>query len=159
MVRLKNYAHKRRKDQIIIDMNDIETRTDIDLIMRVFYERALADEVIGYIFTDVAKLDLEHHLPIIGDFWESMLFQTGKYATHGRNPLEVHKALHLRSKLKPEHFERWLKIFTRSVNEEFAGERAELLKMRANAIAIRMQEFINAPERSAVNPSKSVEAA
>ena len=139
-------------------MNDIETRTDIDLIMRVFYERALADEVIGYIFTDVAKLDLEHHLPIIGDFWESMLFQTGNYARHGRNPLEVHKALHLRSKLKPEHFERWLNIFTRSVNEEFAGERAELLKMRANAIAIRMQEFINAPERSAVNPSKSVEA-
>ena len=52
-------------------MNDIETRTDIDLIMRVFYERALADEVIGFIFSDVAHLDLERHLPIIGDFWES----------------------------------------------------------------------------------------
>lgn len=132
-------------------MNDIETRTDIDLIMRVFYERALADDVIGYIFTDVAKLDLEHHLPIIGDFWESMLFQTGDYAKHGRNPLEVHKALHQKSNLKSEHFERWLNIFFRSVNEEFAGERAELLKTRANAIASRMQEFINAPERSGVS--------
>lgn len=127
-------------------MNDIETRTDIDLIMRVFYERALADEVIGYIFTDVARLDLEHHLPIIGDFWETMLFQTGNYARHGRNPLEVHKALSLRSQLKPEHFERWLKIFATSVDEEFAGDRAEHLKMRARSIATRMQEFLNTPE-------------
>ena len=136
-------------------MNDIETRTDIDLVMRVFYERALADEVIGYIFTDVANLDLAHHLPIIGDFWETMLFQTGDYAKHGRNPLEVHKALHLRSELMPEHFERWLKIFATSIDEEFAGERSEFLKMRANSIAVRMQEFINAPEPPGIlNPSR-----
>ena len=136
-------------------MNDIETRTDIDLVMRVFYERALADEVIGYIFTDVARLDLEHHLPIIGDFGETMLFQTGDYAKHGRNPLEVHKALHLRSNIRPEHFERWLKIFATSIDEEFAGERSEFLKMRANSIAVRMQEFINAPEPPGIlNPSR-----
>lgn len=124
-------------------MKDLESRSDIDLVMRVFYERALADEVIGYIFTDVAKLDLENHLPIIGDFWETMLFQTGNYARHGRNPLEVHKTLHQRSPLKWEHFERWLKIFTASVDGEFAGERADLLKMRANSIAFRMREFLN----------------
>lgn len=127
-------------------MKDIETRTDIDLVMRVFYERALADDVIGYIFTDVAKLDLEAHLPIIGDFWETMLFQTGNYAKHGRNPLKVHKTIHLRSRLKPQHFKRWLQIFGRSVEEEFTGERAEFLKMRANSIASRMQEFLNAGE-------------
>ena len=126
-------------------MNDIETRTDIDLVMRVFYERALADEVIGYIFTDVAKLDLEHHLPIIGDFWETVLFQTGNYAKHGRNPVEVHRSLHLRSNLTREHFERWLKIFTTSVDEEFAGERAEFLKTRAFSIASRFQEVLELP--------------
>ncbi len=123
-------------------MQDIETRTDIDLIMRVFYERALADEAIGYIFKDVAKLDLEHHLPIIGAFWETMLFQSGNYVGYGRNPLEVHMSLHLKSALKPEHFERWLELFESSVDEEFAGERAEFLKMRANSIAGRMQEHI-----------------
>ena len=123
-------------------MPDIESRTDIDLVMRVFYERALADEVIGYIFRDVAKLDLEHHLPIIGAFWETMLFQSGNYAGFGRNPLEVHIALHLRSALKPEHFERWLALFESSVDGEFAGERAEFLKMRAHSIAGRMQEHI-----------------
>ena len=127
-------------------MNDIQSRTDIDLIMRVFYERALADEVIGYIFSDVAKLDLEHHLPIIGDFWETMLFNAGNYSKHGRNPLEVHKALHLRSSLSPEHFARWLKIFVTSVDEEFQGERAEFLKMRAFSIASRFQESLELPD-------------
>ncbi len=48
--------------------NDIETRADIDDLMNRFYARAINDETIGYIFTDVAKLDLEHHLPVIGDF-------------------------------------------------------------------------------------------
>ncbi len=138
-------------------MNDIETRTDIDLIMRVFYERALADDVIGYIFSDVAKLDLEHHLPIIGDFWETMLFQTGNYAKHGRNPLDVHKAIHLRNQFEPKHFARWLKIFLRSVDEEFAGERAEFLKMRARSIASRMQEFLGLAEPAKVNPLETGE--
>ena len=123
--------------------SDIETRADIDRLLVEFYKVIIYDPEIGHHFDE---LDLEHHLPIIGDFWETMLFQTGNYAQHGRNPLEVHKALHLLSPLKPEHFERWLKIFATSVDEEFAGERAEFLKMRANAIATRMQEFINAPD-------------
>lgn len=121
-------------------MNDIENRADIDLLMRVFYERALADEVIGYIFSDVAKLDLEHHLPIIGDFWETMLFRTGDYAARGRNPMEVHRQLHLKSAFKPVHFSRWLELFVGCVDEEFAGPRAEFIKMRAHAVANRFQE-------------------
>lgn len=128
-------------------MNDIESRTDIDLLMNVFYRRALADDVIGYIFTDVAKLDLEHHLPIIGDFWETLLFQTGNYPKHGRNPLEVHKNLHLREDLTADHFERWLNIFVASVDEQFTGERAEFLKMRAHSIALRMQDVIRSADK------------
>ena len=125
-------------------MNDIETRVDIDLLMRIFYERALADEVIGYIFTD-AHLDLEHHLPIIGDFWESVLFGATAYSTRGRNPLDVHKQLHDVSPLNAKHFERWLEIFTSVVDQEFSGERATFLKTRARSIASRMLEFVSGP--------------
>ncbi|MBK8305279.1 MAG: group III truncated hemoglobin [Chloracidobacterium sp.] len=56
---------------------DIENRADIDLLMQNFYQRALADDVIGYIFTDVAHLDLESHLPIIGDFGRQCYFVPG----------------------------------------------------------------------------------
>ena len=119
---------------------DIENRTDIDLLMQNFYERAVADDVVGYIFTDVAHLDLESHLPIIGDFWETLLFRTGDYACHGRNPLEVHRQLHLKSALEPKHFSRWLELFEHCVDDEFDGARAEFIKMRAHAIANRFQE-------------------
>ena len=121
---------------------DIENRKDIGALMTVFYERALADNLIGYIFTDVAKLDLAHHLPIIGDFWETMLFRSGDYARHDRNPLQVHGELNEKTPLLPEHFERWLKIFNETVDQNFAGERTEFLKMRAEAIAERMLEYV-----------------
>ena len=123
-------------------LTDVESRSDIDRLMEVFYDRALGDEVIGYIFTDVAKLDLEHHLPIIGDFWESLLFGTPAYQKHGRNPMLVHRELHSKSNLTREHFERWLEIFTMTVDELFSGENADHLKIRAGAIARRMIEFL-----------------
>ncbi len=124
---------------------DIENRQDIDELMQAFYKRAIADDLIGFIFTDVAKLDLEHHLPIIGDFWETLLFRTGDYSRHGRNPLQVHGELDLKTPLLPEHFARWLEIFTGTVDETFAGETADFLKMRAEAIANRMLEFVGRP--------------
>src|SRR5215211_6901946 len=131
---------------------DIETRTDIDKLMHVFYERAMSDAIIGYIFTDIAHLDLEHHLPIIGDFWESLLFGTQAYAKHARNPLQVHKALHEKSALTQEHFHRWLEIFTETVDDLFTGERADHLKTRAGAIAERMLEFLGVANRSSIRP-------
>lgn len=103
---------------------DIETRADIDDLMNRFYSKALNDEVIGYIFK-IAKLDIEHHLPVIGDFWETLLFGTGDYQRHGRNPLQLHALLNLKTPLRAEHFRRWLEIFTETVDETFAGERAE----------------------------------
>jgi hemoglobin len=133
-------------------MADIETRADIDRLMHAFYARALDDDVIGYIFTDVARLDLEHHLPIIGDFWESLLFGTPAYSKHGRNPLLVHRELHEKSALTVEHFQRWLEIFIATIDEMFSGERAEFLKQRAAAIAVRMQEFLGVEEGLAVKP-------
>lgn len=47
---------------------DIASREDIDVLVIRFYGRAMSDPVIGYLFTEVAQLDLEHHLPVIGDF-------------------------------------------------------------------------------------------
>jgi hemoglobin len=139
--------------------NDIETRADIDDLMNRFYARALADETIGYIFTDVAKLDLDHHLPVIGDFWETLLFGTGNYQRHGRNPLQVHCALHRKSQLTAKHCRRWLELFSETVDEAFAGERAEFIKSRAEAIANRMLNFVRGvpsvdelPQRGEIKP-------
>lgn len=124
-------------------MKDIKDRKDIDQLMRQFYKRALNDDVIGYIFSDVAKLDLEHHLPIIGDFWETLLFQTNSFSKHGRNPMQVHRDLSLKEPLLLHHFERWLELFSTTVDENYAGENAEFIKLRAKAIANRMLEHVS----------------
>jgi hemoglobin len=121
---------------------DIETRADIDQLMNVFYSKAMNDDRIGFFFTEVAQLDLQHHLPIIGDFWESLLLGNPTYRARGRNPLQIHAELDAKESLHPEHFERWLELFSASVDELFAGKRAEFAKMRGVMISKRMMEFI-----------------
>src|SRR6478609_1813698 len=123
-------------------MNDIETRADIDELMSEFYERAFADDLLGYIFRDVAKLDLETHLPIIGDFWETLLLGNQVYSRHGRNPLQIHGELNAKTPLESKHFRRWLEIFNTTVDELFRGERSSFAKMRAGTIANRMLNFV-----------------
>ena len=122
---------------------DILNRDDIDRLMVRFYSAALADEEIGYIFTDVAKLDLETHLPVIGDFWETILFQTGAYSRYGRTPLFVHGELNKKTPLLFDHFVRWLELFETSVDREFEGENADFIKSRAHAIANRMFMYVS----------------
>lgn len=123
-------------------MKDLDSREAIDRLMLEFYERAMADPLIGHFFTEVVKLDLEHHLPVIGDFWESTLLGTGEYRKHGRNPLQVHREIHRKQNLRPEHFERWLEIFTETLDELFVGARADFAKQRARAIARRIEEYL-----------------
>lgn len=121
-------------------MRDIETRKDIEELVAGFYQKAIDDPLIGYIFTDVAAIDLDHHLPIIADFWEMLLLGTVNFqAKYRRSPMETHHALSAREPLRPEHFGRWIKLFCETVDERFTGARAALAKTRAVAIAETMR--------------------
>ncbi len=121
-------------------MHDIETRKDIEELVADFYQKALKDKVIGYIFTDVAEINLEHHLPIIADFWEMLLLGTVNFqAKYGRSPMPVHQILSEKTNLKAEHFGRWVKLFAETVDAKFTGETATLAKIRAISIAETMR--------------------
>ena len=63
----------------MIDKRDIETREDLEILLERFYNILLADEGIGYLFTEVARIDMSHHLPLITDFWDSILLGSGTY--------------------------------------------------------------------------------
>ena len=117
-------------------VSDLETRADIDLLLRRFYSKAMIDEVIGYLFTDVAHLDLEAHLPQIGNFWEQVLLQRPVYVGQ---PIAVHVPLHEVATLRSEHFQRWFSIWADTIDELFAGEMATQAKRRAAIIAETMQ--------------------
>jgi hemoglobin len=114
------------------DRPDIETRADCERLVRAFYSKALTDPVIGYIFTDVAKLDLEAHVPKIASFWETILLGARSY---GGGAFRPHAQIHAKSPLREGHFERWLTLWRETVDELFAGPRAELAKAHAERVA------------------------
>lgn len=111
---------------------DITTRDDCERLVRAFYARAMDDTMIGYLFTDVAHLDLEAHVPVITDFWETILLGGPAYRGGAFGP---HLRLHERSPLRGGHFERWLTIWSQTVDELFAGPTAELAKAHAARVA------------------------
>ena len=58
---------------------DITNRTDIEKLIILFYEKVKKDTVIGFIFTDVVPINWEHHIPLIVDFWETILLDNPVY--------------------------------------------------------------------------------
>lgn len=116
-------------------MKDIETRSDVEQLLSTFYGTMLKDPLLGPIFIDVAKIDLEEHLPLLCDFWESVLFNN---ATYKGNPMEVHIQLHEKTPLRQVHFDKWLEHFNHTLDVLFEGEKALLAKQRAHSIAILM---------------------
>lgn len=112
--------------------NDLCDRHDLEVLLRDFYGRLLRDPAIGYVFTDVARIDLEAHLPQIVDFWEHNIFHT---QTYRKNVMQVHVDLHAKESLTAAHFKTWLAHFYEATDALFEGEKAELLKTRALSIS------------------------
>ncbi len=115
---------------------DIHSRKDIELLMEKFYDKVKKDDTIGPIFNDVAKVDWSHHIPIICDFWETLLLDAASYR---KNVMEVHFNLNRKIALEDKHFEVWLELFTDTVDEYFTGEKATQAKKKAKSIADLMK--------------------
>lgn len=115
---------------------DILNRIDIQLLVNSFYDKVKQDDIIGYIFNDIAKVDWDKHLPVMYDFWENTIFYTGTYEG---NPMKMHFALHKKNPLTEQHFNHWIELFTSTVDELFEGKHAVLAKQRAISIAIVMR--------------------
>lgn len=104
---------------------DIIDRKDIEKLVDAFYEKVRTDKLLAPVFSQV---DWPKHLPIIYNFWSSVIFGEQNYRG---NPFEKHINL----LISTEHFEQWLNLFTETVDQKFAGSNAEEIKMRARNIA------------------------
>lgn len=112
-------------DLFLKDMKEIITREDIILIVNNFYEKVKQDNLLGPLF---AHVNWPHHLPIMYNFWSSMLLGEQSYTG---SPFPKHVGLAITA----SHFDRWMELFTHTVDENFAGEKAIELKDRARSIA------------------------
>lgn len=117
-------------------VKDIESRKDIIILVNQFYEKVKKDQEIGFIFTDIVKVNWEVHLPVMYDFWENTILYTGSYKG---NPMDSHKKLNRMFPLTSDHFAKWVKLFLETVDELFEGTNATLARQRAISIATIMQ--------------------
>lgn len=117
-------------------MKDIENQGDLLFLVEDFYKLLLQDEKISYVFTEVVKIKLEEHLPILVTFWSQVLFGTGGYTN---NLTQIHLDVNQKEYLSPELFKIWLAHFYTAVDQNFIGILAEKIKTNALNIATVMQ--------------------
>ena len=85
----------------MIEKPDITNRRDIEKFIILFYQNVMKDTTIGTIFTKIFPLNLEHHIPLITDFWETVLLDNPVYT---KNAMEIHYELNKTSKLEKKTF-------------------------------------------------------
>ena len=120
--------------------SDINSREDISLFINKFYDKVKVDPVIGIIFNEIVNMDWDNHIPVIVDFWETILLDNPVYK---KNAMEVHYDLNKKFPLEKKHFDAWLFLFNSTVDELFEGKTATMAKTRARSIANLMQFKIN----------------
>ena len=119
---------------------DILGRAEIEQMVNAFYHRVRADDTLGFIFDRVAATDWETHLPKMHAFWETVLFRSGGYTG---NPLAAHARLTPLTAMGREQFDRWLSLFRATVDDLFAGEKADHIKNCAADMANVIHAKIN----------------
>lgn len=114
-------------------MKDIETKEDVARMISGFYSRVNEDPLLGPVFNEVAAVNWDTHLPVMIDFWSTLLLGTGEYKGQ---PFPKHAVLPLTS----AHFERWLKLFDENIKDLYSGPVADQAIHQAHQIA-RVFEF------------------
>lgn len=113
-------------------MEDIKDKKDIEFLVNTFYDKVKTDPIIGNIFTNIAKVDWEEHLPKMYTFWEAIIFGTTSFKG---NPMRTHKELSWKTPMGETQFDRWLSLWVDVIDENFTGFKAEEAKQRGKNIA------------------------
>ena len=121
---------------------DITSRQDLHLIVKTFYKELLLHQELAPFFEDFKAPDkLKAHLEVLVDFWDNTLFYSGAYT---KNVIRPHIKIHEIKKISAIHFETWLDLFNKAVDEHFEGLQATTIKNRALSIATVMRIKLNA---------------
>lgn len=111
---------------------EISDSTDIKVLIDTFYSRVRASEILGSIFDDAIGANWDNHLNKMYRFWQTILFHEQSYYGSPFPP-------HMKLAIGPMHFDDWVRIFTKTVDDLFVGETAEQAKWRGQKIAETFQ--------------------
>jgi truncated hemoglobin YjbI len=103
---------------------------DLLAVLTEFYARVERDALLAPYFADV---DMTAHMPVIADFWSTLIFHTGRYSGNAFRP---HLAM---PGLTAAHFARWVHTLEATVDAHAAGPAAGHMKSLAHRVACSMQ--------------------
>ncbi|RYF21113.1 MAG: group III truncated hemoglobin [Flavobacteriales bacterium] len=107
---------------------DISTLEDIQLLVNTFYSRVRENKLLGPIFNEKIGDRWPEHLEKMYRFWQTVLLEVHTYSG---SPFPPHAKL----PVSQEHFDNWLKLWHGTIDEFFAGEKAEDAKWRGDRMA------------------------
>lgn len=107
---------------------DIQTLDDIKVMVDEFYGKIRIDQLLGGIFNGAIKDRWPEHLEKMYRFWQTVLLEEHTYKGSPFPP-------HARLPVEQAHFDRWLLLFNATVDEHFAGEKAERAKWQGARMA------------------------
>jgi hemoglobin len=113
----------------------IQSRREVDFLVRRFYQQVREHEVLGPVFNQIVE-NWDHHLVHLSDFWEMILLQTGPGA--GKfNPTKVHREVDtaVNHSIDQVHFGNWLELWFATIDRYFEGEVADYAKEHARRMA------------------------
>jgi len=109
-------------------MKDIQEITDIQLLVDSFYGKIRRDDLLKDIFDGIIQDRWPEHLEKMYRFWQTVLLEEHTYYGSPFPP-------HLRMPVSEIHFERWVKLFSETVDGLFEGEKADRAKWQGSRMA------------------------
>lgn len=110
------------------DNYDIKDIDDIKFLIDTFYGKIRKDKFLAPVFNERIKDNWPQHLEKMYRFWQTVLL--GEHTYFG-SPFPPHANL----PVDHAHFKQWLSLFTQTLDELFAGEKANEAIWRANKMA------------------------
>jgi hemoglobin len=122
----------------------LNTREAIEVLVNSFYKKVKQDDLLAPIFNNAEYFSWDTHIPIMINFWETLLLDTASYKG---NTMQKHISLHRKTPLTPELFERWKRLFYATLDELFEGENVLEARKRVEAMSALMQYKIQQSEQ------------
>ncbi|MEM1404086.1 MAG: group III truncated hemoglobin [Pseudomonadota bacterium] len=106
-----------------------------------FYARVFKDPLLAPVFLAQAGIDPAVHIPHIKAYWRKMLLGDPAYRRH---MMQKHRDLHQAGPLTQQHYDRWLSLFERSLDESAPSELIDRARTLGRRVAGNMRRNLEA---------------
>ncbi len=123
---------------------EILTIEDVKLLVDSFYGKIRKDDLLAPIFNERIGDRWSQHLEKMYKFWQTILLQEHTYFGSPFTP-------HAQLPVDHQHFEKWIAIFSATVDELFVGEKAIEAKWRGAKMAEMFEQKIKYYQHNSAN--------